>query len=202
MKSLLLLVAILVAGSPMVARAQKTTNLPVINASSRETETLKIIAINKPHRIVTLVGAQGDTVDVECGPEVRNFKQLAVGDEVKATYTESYSIHVQKGGEVEETTEISGGRAPVGGTPGMSLHETHVMKAKIEAIDKTKGTVTISTLAGNRFTVTPQNKGQLNNVAVGDLIVVTEKVGHAISVSKPGATKTTTTKKSSTTKKK
>jgi hypothetical protein len=119
---------------------------------------------------------------------------------VKATYTESYSIHVQKGGEVEETTEISGGRAPVGGTPGMSLHETHVMKAKIEAIDKTKGTVTISTLAGNRFTVTPQNKGQLNNVAVGDLIVVTEKVGHAISVNKPSAK--STIKSASSTKKK
>ena len=200
MKLLLLLVAVLVAASPMVARAQKTTNLPAMSASSRETETLKIIAIDKPHRIVTLVGANGDTVDVECGPEIRNFKQLAVGDEVKATYTESYSIHVQKGGEVEETTEITGGRAPVGGTPGMSMHETHVMKAKIEAIDKTKGTVTISTLAGNRFTVTPQNKGQLNNVAVGDLIVVTEKVGHAISVSKPGAK--STTKHTSSTKKK
>jgi len=80
------------------------------------------------------------------------------------------------------------------------LHETHVMKAKIEAIDKTKGTVTISTLAGNRFTVTPQNKGQLNNVAVGDLIVVTEKVGHAVSVNKPSAK--STTKSASSTKKK
>lgn len=195
MKSLLLLVAVLIAASPMVARAQKTTNLPAMSASSRETETLKIIAINKPHRIVTLVGANGDTVDVECGPEIRNFNKLAVGDEVKATYTESYTIHVQKGGEVEETTEISGGRAPVGGTPGMSLHETHVMKAKIEAIDKTKGTVTISTLAGNRFTVTPQNKGQLNNVAVGDLIVVTAKVGHAVSVSKPSVKSASSTKK-------
>jgi hypothetical protein len=202
MKSLLLTVAILTAATPMVARAQKTTNLPAMSATSRATEKLKIIAISKPHRIVTLVGVNGDTVDVECGPEVRNFNKLAVGDEVTATYTESYTIHVQKGGEVEETTEISGGRAPVGGTPGASLHETHVMKAKIEAIDKTKGTVTISTMAGNRFTVTPQNKGQLNNVAVGDLIVVTEKVGKAVSVTKPGAAKATTTKKASTTKKK
>lgn len=192
MKKLWIVAAILVAASTPTAHAAgkpqgKATGSPFIMASARTTETLKIIAIDKPKRMVTLVGEYDDTLDVHCGPEVRNFAQLAVGDEVKTTYTESYSIHVEKEGEAEETNEVAESRAKVGAQPGASRYETRTVKAKIEAIDKAKGTVTLATPAGEKFTVTPQNKANLDKVEVGNVVVVTERTGNAISVSKPGA---------------
>jgi len=186
MKALLLAVAVLIAASPMSARAQgKSATTPIISASSKSTETLKIIAINKSKRIVTLTSAAGDTLDVKCGSEVRNFNQLAVGDEVVTTYTESYSIHVEEGGEAEETNEKVVARAKVGAKPGASTYETRVVKAKIDAIDKAKGTVTLATMTGEKFTVVPRNKANLDKVQVGNTVVVTERVGNAISVNKP-----------------
>ena len=204
MRKFLLVAAILIAATPFAAHAAgkpqgKATGSPYILASARTTETLKIIAIDKPNRVVTLLSGGGDTVDVKCGSEVRNFKQLAVGDEVKTTYSEQYSIHVEKEGEAEETKETATSRAKEGAKPGASVYETKTVKAKIDSIDKAKGTVTLATMTGEKFTVTPRNKANLDKVEVGNTVVVTEQIGHAISVNKPGAA---TTKKASSSKKK
>jgi hypothetical protein len=206
MKTMFILAALLIAASPMSASSQeksqgKAAGSPYILASARMTQKLKIVAIDKDTRVVTLLSDAGDTVDVKCGPEVRNFAQLAVGDTVKTTYSESYSIHVEEGGEAEQTKEVATSRAPEGGTPGASSYETRTVKAKIDSIDKTKGTVTLATMTGEKFTVTPQNKANLDKVAVGNTVVVTEQVGNVISVSKPSAAKKSSTK-SSTKKKK
>lgn len=190
MRKLLIIAAVVIAASPLAARAEdkpegKAAGSPYIMASSRMTETLKIIGIDKDTRVVTLVSADADTMAIKCGPEVRNFAQLAVGDEVKTTYSESYSIHVEKEGEPEETSETATSRAALGATPGAAVYETKVVKAKIDAIDKTKGTVTLATESGEKFTVTPENKANLEKVEVGNLVVVTSQVGHVISVNKP-----------------
>jgi hypothetical protein len=194
MRRLLIVAAVVIAASPLVAHAAgkpqgKATGSPYILASARITETLNIIHIDKKTRVVTLVSAGGDTIPVECGPEVKNFGQLAVGDEVKTTYSESYSIHIEKEGEAEATKEVEKSQAAVGAKPGASVYETTIVKAKIDSIDKAKGTVTLATMTGEKFTVTPQNKANLEKVEVGNTVVVTEKIGHAISVNKPGATK-------------
>jgi hypothetical protein len=208
MKKLVIVAAVLVAVSAPMAHAattaskskgKSTAGSPYIMASAKQTQTLKIIAIDKDKRIVTLLSAAGDTVDVKCGKEVRNFNKLAVGDDVKTTYSESYSIHVEQGGEAGETKEVATSRAPVGGTPEAAIYETRQVSAKVDAVDKAKGTVTLATMSGEKFTITPQNKANLDKLAVGNTVVVTERIGNAISVSKPGAS---TAKSSSKSKKK
>src|SRR5262249_17278731 len=114
-----------------------------------------------------------------------NFNQLAVGDEVVTTYTESYSIHVEAGGEAEETKETGVARAKGGAKPGASTYETRGGKAKNDGIDQAKGTGRLATLTGEKFTVVPRNKANLDKVQVGNTVVVTERVGNAISVNKP-----------------
>jgi hypothetical protein len=192
MKRLLILATVLIVASAVSVHAQgyskgqgKATGSPFIKASSKQTETVKIVAIDKSKRLVTLTGADGDTIVVKCGNEVRNFNQLAVGDDVVTTYTESYTIHVEPSGEAEETKEVATSRANVGAKPGASVYETRTVKAKIDAIDKEKGTVTLATLSGEKFTVTPNNRANLDKVQVGNVVVVTEQIGHAVSVNKP-----------------
>jgi hypothetical protein len=200
MRKFLIIAAFVIAASPLAAHAQekseaKATGSPVIMASARTTETLKILAIDKATRVVTLKSEDGDTIAVKCGPEVRNFGQLAVGDEVKTTYSESYSIHVEKEGEAEEVNEVATSRAALGAKPGASVYETKIIKAKIDAIDKTKGTVTLATMTGEKFTVTAKNKANLDKVEVGNTVVVTARTGSVISVNKPGAAKSASTSK-------
>jgi hypothetical protein len=199
MKKQLILAAALIAVSAPIAhaadKATTSTTASAIMASARATQTLKIVAIDKDKRLVTLTTAGGDTVMVKCGSEVRNFNKLAVGDDVKTTYTESYAIRVEQGGEAGETKEVATSRAPVGGTPEAARYETREVTAKVDAVDKTAGTVTFSTMTGEKFTVTPQNKASLDKVQVGNTVVVTERVGNAISVSKPSAAKKSSSKK-------
>jgi len=57
-----------------------------------------ITAIDKATRSVTMKGPKGREVTIVAGPEVRNFAQLKVGDQVEAQYVESLAIELKKGG--------------------------------------------------------------------------------------------------------
>ena len=188
-----LLAALLVLAVPLCAGAEggTSTSKPTFSAMSKETRTAKIIHIDKATRVVTMVGsAHGDTLDVKCGEEVKNFAQLKVGDEVKSTYTETVSIHVEGAGEPEATSETMTSQAKPGEMPAASIMERMTAKATIKEIDKAKGTVTLQPLNGESFSVVADNKANLDKVQVGNVVVVTYTVGHAISVSKAKPAKT------------
>src|SRR4051812_38347647 len=57
--------------------------------------TATVVEINKSARIVTLKGANGRTLDVVCGEEVKNFAQIHVGDNVKVTYKEALTLELK-----------------------------------------------------------------------------------------------------------
>jgi hypothetical protein len=191
MRRLTLLAALFALALPFTARAQDGMSAakPAFSAMVKETRKFTISAIDKASRVVTVKSAAGDTMSVQCGDEVKNFAQLKVGDVVKTVYTESLTIHVEGAGEPEATTESMSGTAKPGEKPAASIAERTTVKAKITAIDKVKGTATLQTLSGEHFTVTADNKANLDKVQVGNAVVVTYTVAHAISVSKPTATK-------------
>ena len=83
MKRTLAVLAVLVA-LPLVARAQK----PVTQTDSVEV-TAKIEAIDKTARLVTLKDKDGEMETIKCGPEVKRFDELKVGDTVTFRYYES-----------------------------------------------------------------------------------------------------------------
>ena len=188
MRRFTLLAALIAFALPIAARAQDTSK-PTFSAMVKETKKFTISAIDKAQRVVTVKNAKGDTMSVLCGAEVKNFAQLKVGDEVKTTYTETVSIHVEASGEAEATSETMTGTAKPGESPSASIVERTTAKAKITAIDKTKGTATLQTMTGEHFTVTAEDKANLDKVQVGNMVVMTYTVAHAISVSKPTASK-------------
>jgi len=60
--------------------------------------TATITAIDAATRAVTLKGPKGNEVVVTAGPEVKNFAQLKVGDQVAVEYVESLALELKKGG--------------------------------------------------------------------------------------------------------
>jgi hypothetical protein len=202
MRRFTLLAVFLALALPLSARAQDGTSAasPAFSAMVKETRKFTITAVDMPGRVVTVKNAKGDTMSVECGEEVKNFAQLKVGDEVKTVYTEALTVHIEGAGEAEATSETHTSQAKPGEKPSAGIMERTTAKAKITAIDKVKGTATLQTASGEHFTVTADDKANLDKVKVGNAVVVTYTVAHAISVTKPTATKSASTK--SSTKKK
>jgi len=191
MRRFILLAALLALALPLSARAQEGTSAatPAFSAMVKETKKFSIVKIDKASRVVTVKNAKGDTMSVECGDEVKNFAQLKVGDEVKTTYTESVTLHLEGAGEAEATSEMHTAQAKPGEMPSAGIMERATSKAKITAIDKMKGTATLQTANGEHFTVTADDKANLDKVQVGNTVVLTVTVSHAIAVTKPTAAK-------------
>src|SRR5262245_24536289 len=181
-----LLAALLTIALPLCAYAQgeggTSAAKPSFSAMAKETKKFSIIGVNKDTRVVTLLTAKGDTLDIQCGDEVKNFAQLKVGDEVQTTYSESFTIHVEGSGEAEATAETMTSRAKPGEKPAGSITDRVIVKATIKAIDKAKGTATLQPMDGEPFTVTADHKENLDKVQVGNVVVVTYTVAHAIKV--------------------
>jgi hypothetical protein len=151
----------------------------------QQTVTLsaRVVGIDRPDRIVTLKGAKGDTVDVVCGDEVRNFDQIKLGDQVTARYVESLYLELKKTstGVRERVESEAGARAKLGERPaGMAVREV-VILADVTDVDPKNQTIT---LRGPKKSVTlpVKNPDQFKVVKKGDQVEATYTQAFAISV--------------------
>ena len=81
--------------------------------------TATITAIDKASRDVTLKGPQGNEVTLTAGPEVKNFDQMKVGDQVNVEYVQALTLELKKGGGlvVARTEQKGAVAAKPGETP-------------------------------------------------------------------------------------
>ena len=148
--------------------------------------TATVKAIDKKNRVVTLQSPDGKVAKIKSGPEVRNFAQIHVGDEVKTSLLETVELFVTGHGEpaAERVTEV--GRAPLGSKPGFTAVDAVEVKATVVAIDYQSRIVTLKGPEGKVIKVTagPEIK-RLNEVKVGDSVVARLTRAVSIEVSKP-----------------
>ena len=114
-----------------------------------------VVAIDPATRTLTLKLPDGSTRAYKVDQAVKNFDQIKVGDQVKATYAESVAIFVGKSNEqpaAGEMTTVS--VAPKGAKPGIIMTDTSEIVAKAEAIDYKKRTITLKGPEGNLATFT------------------------------------------------
>lgn len=149
--------------------------------------TAKVTAIDAAKRLVTLE-MDGKSKTITCGPEVKNFDQIKVGDLLKVTFVEALAVYLQKagapaGGEEVKTVTL----APKGAKPGVLVTDTVILKAKIDAVDAKKGAVTITTPEGKTKTmkVAKNNIKVLKGLKKGDDIVVRYTEALAVVVEAP-----------------
>jgi translation elongation factor P/translation initiation factor 5A len=149
-------------------------------------KTATVTGIDKATRNVTLVDKAGTLTIFKAGPEVANFDQIEVGDQVKTTVTAQLVVSMRKPGEPSDdglaaTAEWS----PLGAKPGNRLESTVEITAKVKSLDVKHQKATLLFPDGTTKTFKVRKDVDLTKQTVGaDVIMrVTEAV--AISVEKP-----------------
>ena len=149
-------------------------------------ETATVTAIDPATRKVTLVDKNSTQVSFIAGPEVANFAQIQVGDQVKATVTDRVSLFVPKPGE--SAADLAAGvvaLAPLGEKPGGLMADTVQFTAKVTAVSLWHHTATLQLPDGTSKTFKVRPDVTLTKETVGTEVVVRTTQAVAISVEKP-----------------
>jgi hypothetical protein len=164
--------AAVVGKGPGVAGAAQTVKI-----------TATITAIDAATRAVTLKGPQGKETTITAGPEVKNFAQMKVGDQVNAEYVEALMLELKKGSTapVGRTDQAAAGVAKPGELPAGMVGRQVTITAEVVGVDPATQTVT---LRGPQRTVElkVRDPAQFKMVAKGDRVEATYTEAVAIAV--------------------
>ncbi len=150
------------------------------------TATSKVTTIDPAERTVTLTNEAGETNTYKLGKKVRNFDQIKVGDEVKATLLESVAVVVRKSSASPDASERDlVAVAPKGAMPGVIMAKTRQITAKIASVDPQARTVTVEGPAGGTPTINVGPKVNLDELQKGDDVTLRVTDALAIRVEKP-----------------
>jgi hypothetical protein len=148
--------------------------------------TASVAAIDAATRKVTLVDAAGIKQTVKVGPEVVNFDQIRVGDQLKIAATEELVVYVAG---ADEASSDRGAQlvalSPEGAKPGGLMAETTQVTAKVVAIDAEQHRATLQFEDGSLRTVPVRPDVDLAKRKVGDRVVIRITEALAIQVAKP-----------------
>ena len=194
MRKHLVIASIIAAALALPALAQTGTAIvgkgPGVAAAATTVKlTATITAIDAATRSITLKGPQGKEITVTAGPEVKNFAQMKVGDQVNAEYVEALTLELKKGGgkAVARTEQTGAAAAKPGERPAALAGRQVTIVADV--IDVNAATQTV-TLRGPQRTVElkVRDPEQFKLVAKGDQVEATYTEAVALAVS-PAAKK-------------
>jgi hypothetical protein len=170
-------------GATMVA-AQK--GVPGGSVVETYKVTATVTAIDAATRKVTLVTPDGKKNTVTAGPDVVNFGQIQIGDQVKATVAEQLVVFVRKLGEPSDDGSAAAvALAPVGAKPGVLMANTEEVTAKVEALDLQHRKATLRLPDGTSKTLTVRKDVDMTKGKIGDEVVFRTTEALAITVEKP-----------------
>jgi hypothetical protein len=178
MKRTLAVLAALVV-LPLVALAQK----PVTETEAIELTT-KIEAIDHSARLVTLKDKDGESETIYCGPEVKRYDELKVGDTITMRYYESIAYAIRKPGQPSGLPATSGPKITrgQGARPSGTIAQQETATVTLKAIDLKVPSVTVLTEDGRTMSFKVEDKKNLKDVKVGDKVEITYTEAVMISV--------------------
>jgi hypothetical protein len=148
--------------------------------------TATVTDINKDSRKVTLQGPAGRKITVKAGPNVVNFDQIQVGDQVKARVTQQLVIFMRNSNEPPDTAQAATVMlAPVGAKPGGLVADTVQITAKVKAINADTHEATLEFPDGSTQTFPVRKDVDLTQRKVGEEVVIRSTEALAILVEKP-----------------
>jgi len=170
--------------APPAKEAAAPQEKPAMKQEALITLEATVTAINQETREVTLQDAEGESMTIIAGDEVRNLAQVEVGDKLKVEYLQTIAIQVFAPGEAEVGAQqiVTGGRAEQGEKPGGAVVTETTVVAVIEAINKENQTVVLKGPEGNSQMVKVRNPDNLEKVAVGDKVMITYTEAMAVKV--------------------
>jgi len=148
--------------------------------------TANVTDVDTANRKVTLLTADGKKTTVKCGPEIINFDQIRVGDQLKVTVVEELAASMAEVG----APPSDGGAAvvmlaPKGARPGGVVAAVQQVTAKVSAIDLKKHTATLQFPDGSTKTIVVRKDVDLTKRRVGEEVVIRYTEAVALSVEKP-----------------
>jgi hypothetical protein len=148
--------------------------------------TATVTAIDAEKRKVTLTTPDGRKETFTAGPEVVNFPQIKVGDQVKATLTQALVVYMATDAPPQPQGEAAVvSFAPTGAKPGALLANTVQIKAKVTAIDLEHRKATLQFPDGSTHQVNVRKDVDLTQRKVGEEVVIRTTDALAITVEKP-----------------
>jgi hypothetical protein len=150
------------------------------------TMTAKVSAVDPATRKVTLVEPSGKQTVITCGPEVINFDQIHVGDELKATVESKLVVFMKTPGAPStdgRITAIAG--AAKGDTPAAAGMDTVQVTATVSSVDQKARRATLRFPDGRSTTVPIRPDVDLTKVSKGDQVVIRKTDAVAVVVEAP-----------------
>ena len=148
--------------------------------------TATVTGIDAANRKVTLVTPEGKKDTVTCGPEVINFDQIHVGDQIKVTVAEELAVYMSQAGvPPSDGAAAVVVLAPKGAKPGGVVANTVQVTAKVTAIDLKNHKATLQFPDGTTKTFAVRKDVDLTKRQVGEEVVIRVTEALAISVEKP-----------------
>lgn len=179
-----------VAGSVLAGASEIETTIAQVPGSAAAVvnsvqASATIQAIDAATRDITLLTQDGRTETLTAGPAVRNFDQLAVGDQVNVTYQEAIAVYLSAAAEA--SAEIAAGvvRAEEGVAPGGALLAQGQVTAKVLELDKVARQAKLQLPGDEIRDIQIREDIDLSQVEVGDTVTVAISKALAIDVTKP-----------------
>ena len=167
---------------PVEITAIETPDGAIVVGTTTMTGT--VTAIDASKRQLTLVSANGGKSTYKAGPEVVNFSQIQVGDQIKTTVAEQVAVFIGSGAPPSAMTETTVVIAPAGANQGSVRVDTSQITVKVINVNAAKRKVTFELPDGTTKTVKVGKKADLSTVRPGDNVTVQVSEGFAITVEK------------------
>jgi Cu/Ag efflux protein CusF len=149
------------------------------------TTTATVTGIDSAKRKVTLVTPGGTKSTYQAGPEMINFEQIRIGDQVRATVTEEVAVFIGSGAPPSAIAASAVALAPLGAKPGGVRVDTTQVTVKITAVDAKSRNVTFELPDGTTKKFKAGKKVDLSAVRPGDNVTVQVSEGLALTVERP-----------------
>jgi Cu/Ag efflux protein CusF len=183
--------ALFTACSPRLTTQQSTTaeampGVPGGKVTKVTQLNATVTSIDAAKRKVTLVSRNNEKFAVTAGPEVVNFPQIRVGDQLKVSYTEETVVRMARPGEkiVEDATaDVS--LAEEGRKPGMEITTQGTAVATVTKIDTNSRKVTLQFSDGSSETIKVRDDIDLAKHKAGDKVVIKVTEAYAVKMEKP-----------------
>ena len=151
----------------------------------------KVTEINKDTREITLMGPDGDLGTVTAGDAVKRFDEIAVGDVIVFEYYTYIKAEFRKP-TPEELAEpllvlAEAGKAPEGIDPAAMVGAVVRAVVTIEVLNRPYMSVTVKGPRGNYTTLPMENPDLIEQLNVGEVVILTYAEAVAIALEKKDA---------------
>ena len=168
---------------------KQTTEKPAVKESwSKVSVDAKVVGVNKKKREVTLQRKDGEQITISVSDEVKRFNEIKKGDRVKAEYWTFLRAEFREptAEEIKNPLVVvtEEGRAPKENAPAGAVGAVVKAVVKVTGIDKENRQATIVGPRGNKFIVPVMDDAVLNNLKIGEQVIMTYAEAMAVSLMK------------------